>query len=223
MEDPHTAGRDAARLLDASALIIGCYLALLIVSRLFADPGIPLDERIMSPVILLVGTMVAVATAIWWSFTATTLPKIAVLGALMGWWAAAASVTRNEARYALETGSDFAGEPWRKSELLEWARTEGARYPLYTNWTAVVYFYLHRPARDVPMLIESRRLGEFVDTLRSRNGRVLSFAVPGIEYVTMDTLLQTRGLRVVAERRDGVVLAATGDDPRPARPRRAAP
>jgi len=131
--------------------------------------------------------------------------------------AAAASLTRNEARYALDTGSDFAGELWRKSELLQWARTEGARYPLYSNWTAVVYFYLHRPARDVPMLIESRRLGEFVDTLRVRNGRVIEFAVPGIEYATMDSLLHTRGLRVVAELRDGVVLAPVTDDARPAR------
>src|SRR6476469_8328470 len=49
----------ALRLLAASALLIVCYLALLIVSRLIADPGIPFDERILAPVIMLGMTIAA--------------------------------------------------------------------------------------------------------------------------------------------------------------------
>lgn len=208
----------AMRLLGAAALLIACYLAVLIVSRVVADPGIPFDERIFSPVILLATTMAAVGVALWWRSTPYELPKLAMAGALIGWWMAAASVTADEARYALESGSDFAGEEWRRSELLDWARTNGMHHPLYSNWTAVVYFYLHRPARDVPLLIESAQMAEFADTLRVRDGRVLEFRTPGVEYASIDSLRRVRGLRVVAERADGVVLAPAGIDARPALP-----
>jgi hypothetical protein len=122
-------------------------------------------------------------------------------------------------------GSDFAGEEWRRSGLLDWARADGASHPLYSNWPAVVYFYLRRPARDVPLLTESAQMAAFVDTLRVRDGRVLEFREPGLEYVTIDSLERVRGLRAVAEWPDGVVLAPASDAPvqaRPARPRPAA-
>jgi hypothetical protein len=178
-------------------------------------------------VILLVSTLGAVSIARWWTSTSSELPKIALVGALMGWWCAAASVTRDEARWALRMGSDFAGEEWRRSGLLDWARTEGARHPLYSNWVAVIYFYLHRPARDVPLRVESSRMAEFVDTLRKHDGRILEFRVPGPEYVTLDSLVKVPGLRVVETWPDGAVLAPAPVAPAPAtttpaRPRPAA-
>ena len=217
----------AARLVAAGVLLVACYLAVLTASRVFADPGIPFDERIFSPVILLVSMLAAVCIARWWTTTSSELAKIALVGALMGWWCAAASVTRDEARWALEMGSDFAGEDWRRSGLLDWARAEGARHPLYSNWVAVIYFYLHRPARDVPLRVESSRMAAFVDTLRKHDGRILEFRVPGPEYVTLDSLLKVPGLRVVQTWPDGAVLAPVPVAPAPApttpaRPRPAA-
>ena len=47
-------------------------------------------------------------------------------------------------------GSDFAGDQWHRSELLEWGRSHGRGHPLFSNWPVVAYFYLDRPARDVP-------------------------------------------------------------------------
>jgi hypothetical protein len=44
---------DALRLIAAATLLVACYLGLLVVSRLVADPGIPFDERILAPVIVL--------------------------------------------------------------------------------------------------------------------------------------------------------------------------
>jgi hypothetical protein len=38
----------------AAVLLAGCYLALVLASRLIADPGIPLDDRLMAPLLVLV-------------------------------------------------------------------------------------------------------------------------------------------------------------------------
>jgi hypothetical protein len=204
---------DALRLIAAAALLVACYLGLLVVSRLVADPGIPFDERILAPVIVLATTIAATGIALWWRSTRAELPRIALCGALLGWWCGAASATWIDASYVMTWGSDFAGDQWRRSELLDWARTEGRAHPLFTNWPVVSYFYLGRPARDVPRLDETHLLGAFADSLRARDGRVLAFDVPGVEYLPMDSLMKAPGLRVVARVRDGAVLAAT-----PARP-----
>lgn len=198
---------DGLRLLIATALLIASYAGVLLLSRIVADPGIPFDERILAPVMLLGATFAATGIAVWWRSTASELPKIAVVGALLGWWAAAGSHTRNEATWVFEHGSDFASDQWRHSDLIDWARTEGRAHPLHTNWPVMSYFYLRRPARDVPRLTEVARMREFVDSLRARDGRVLEFATPGIEYVSLDSLEKVPGLRVVARRGDGAVLA----------------
>jgi len=49
-------------------------------------------------------------------------------------------------------------------------------------------------------------MAEFVDSLRARDGRVLEFTWPGIEYVPIDSMVKVPGLRIVARRADGVVL-----------------
>jgi hypothetical protein len=195
------------RLLAAAALLVVSYLGVVLASRLVADPNIPFDERILAPVMLLGAVFAATGIALWWRTTTAELPKIAIVGALLGWWAAAGSHTRNEARWVFEHGSDFTNDQWRTSDLIDWARAEGAAHPLYTNWPVMSYFYLRRPARDVPRLEEAERLSEFVDSLRARGGRVLQFSWPGPEYLPLDSLLKAPGLRVVARRRDGVVLA----------------
>jgi hypothetical protein len=197
----------ALRLLAASALLIACYLALLIVSRLIADPGIPFDERILAPVIVLGTTIAATGIALWWRSTRAELPKIAVCGALLGWWFAAASVTWIDASYVMAWGSDFAGDQWHRSELLEWGRARGRGHALYSNWPVVPYFYLGRPARDVPRLNESAQLRKFADSVRVHDGLVLAFNAPGEEYVTVDSLAKVPGLRMIARLHDGAVFA----------------
>jgi hypothetical protein len=209
----------AARLLGAASLVVGCYLALVIVSRIVADPGIPFDERILAPVIVLMSTIVATGLGVWWLASAAVLPKIALLGMLFGWWCAAGTVTWAQAVRVRDYGSDFGSDDWRRSDLLEWARTEGARHPLYTNWVAAVYFHLRRPARDLPMLNEMRRVPEFARILAANDGRAIVFNVPGVEFLTVDSLRRAPELRVVAERTDGVVFAAARAPARPARPR----
>jgi hypothetical protein len=213
----------ALRLLAAAALLIACYLALLIASRLIADPGIPFDERILAPVIVLGTTITATGIALWWRSTRAELPKIALCGALLGWWFAAASVMWTDASYVMAWGSDFAGDQWHRSELLAWGRAHGREHPLYSNWPVVAYFYLRRPARDVPRLDETARLREFADSVRAHDGVVLAFDVPGMEYVTVDSLSKVRGLRMIARLHDGAVFASAPDAATPALPPTGAP
>jgi hypothetical protein len=200
---------DPRRLLAASAVLLVCYLGMILVSRLLADPRIPLDNRLLAPALLLVMTIVATTLALWWRAAHTDIARIAVCGALLGWLAASASVTAAADRYVRTWGSDFAGEQWRRSELLEWARTTGASVPLYSTWPAAVYFHLHRPARQVPLRDDAPGLAAFPDTLRARGGRVLLFDVADPEHASPSALLASPGLRVVARLQDGVVLAAT--------------
>jgi len=209
----------AIRSIGAASLLVLCYVALLVVSRVIADPGIPFDERILAPMIVLGTTIFATGLALLWNGSTSELPKIAVAGALLGWWCAAGSVTVDQARRVRDYGSDFGSDDWRRSDLIEWARTNGAGHPLYTNWVAAVYFHLRRPARDVPMLGEMKRVPDFARVLRANDGRVLLFNVPGVEYLTVDSLRRAPELRVVTERADGVVFAAASEPARPARPR----
>jgi hypothetical protein len=126
---------------------------------------------------------------------------------------------RRAARYALDEGADFAGDRWRRSPLLAWARTNGAGHPLYTNWPVAVYVYLQRPSHTLPPLGDRRALAAFADTIGARDGRVLAFDVAGVEYVTGETLAACCGLRVVARLEDGIVLAAEPPSSRGAKAR----
>ena len=197
----------AWRFLTAGSLLLACYLGIVGVSRLLADPDIPLDERILAPAVLLATTLAAAGVALWWRGTRLVIARIAVCGALLGWWFAAASATYGEARYALEWGSDFAGEQWRTSELLEWARHNDGT--LYSNWPAAVYFHLHRPARELPKDFDAATLNAFADTVRVRGGRVLLFNVAATEYAPTASLVKVPGLRTVARLSDGIVLSSS--------------
>jgi hypothetical protein len=206
------------RLFTAGALLLVCYLGIVGVSRLLADPDIPLDERILAPALVLLTTLTAAALALWWNGTRLIVARIAVCGALLGWWFAAASATYAEARYALEWGSDFAGEQWRHSELLDWARHD--RGTLYSNWPAAVYFHLHHPSRELPKDFDATTLKAFADTVRVRGGRVLLFDVPAIEYAPTALLVKAPGLQIVARLSDGVVLSSSRAAPRRSSPPR---
>ena len=192
-------------MLAATGLLMASYAGVLLASRLVADPNIPFDERILAPVMLLGTTAAATGIALWWRSTTSELPKVAMRGALLGWWAASGSHTRNEARWVFEHGSDFANDQWRHSDLIDWARTEGSAHPLYTNWPVMSYFYLRRPARDVPRLEETARMAEFVDSLRVRGGRILEFNWPGHRVRAPDSMVKAAGAahRGAARRRRG--------------------
>lgn len=203
------AGESTPRLLSAIALLVVCYLGLVGASRLLADPDIPLDERILAPVLLLLTTFVAVGLYYWWSGTRLIVARVVVGIALGVWWCGSFLATRDEVHYALAYGSDLAGMQWSESELLSWTHGEGRASTLWSNWPAAVYFHLHRPARELPKNkdMTPTTLAAFVDSVRKRDGRVLLFNTQDGEYPSNAVLRKLPGLRLLDSLRDGIVLS----------------
>jgi hypothetical protein len=203
----HTATRFTLRVIDASALLIGCYLALVLTSRVLADPLIPLDERLLAPALVLAMIILGITISVWWRRMHLVKTRRTIEVMLVMWWLAAAGATYNEAHYALTWGSDFAGKEWRTSELIAWAKEHAAHTPLYTNWPAAVYFYLHRNSHELPRRADEQTLAAFGDSIRARHGIVLLFGPTNGEYVPNDTMFDVPGLEMTKELKDGVILA----------------
>jgi hypothetical protein len=192
------------RALAASALLICCYCAVLIVSRLTADANIPFDERILAPLILLImiGTGVAVGGA-WRGWGLLLRGSLALLFA--AWLGMSALAVSDDVSWATSYGSDFAGEDWRSSELLRWVRTQGMSAPLYSNWPAAIYFHAQRPAWLLPDTRDVAVLRAFGDTLARRRAVIVAFDAPSPDCVPPDSVVAIAGLRTIARFSDGAV------------------
>jgi 4-amino-4-deoxy-L-arabinose transferase-like glycosyltransferase len=195
-------------LLGAAAMLAVCYVAVLLASRLLADPFIPFDNRMLAPLFVLVAVIVAVAMSAWWRDSRVSLRVACVVG-LLAWLGASLTVTTDEITWVVENGQDLDQQQWRTSPLLAWARSNAPHRPLYSNWAPAVYFHLHRSSHEIPR--DAEMLPAFVDTLRARDGVVLLFDVPSPDQVGADTLVSAPGLTRLARLADGTVLA-------PARP-----
>ena len=202
----------ALRLLAADAWIIASYLVVLGASRVFADPAIPFDERILSPFLMLATMLVFVAAYHGWNSSARLAWRIALVAAGLAWWTASSLVTFGRARDVRRMGYGYTEDRWEKSALIRWAAEHEQGRRLYTNRPAAPYLLLHRVTHDVPTPEEEARLDEFADTVRAHGGTILMFR-RRTRYVELDAIRRVRGLRPVLEHENGVVLVPA-DDPR---------
>ena len=194
--------------ITASLTIAACYVVVLVASRFVADPNIPFDNRILSPLFVLVAIIAAIAIREWWSKHG--LPaRVACAVLVLAWFAASLTVTQDEVSWAMENGQDFAQEQWSQSPLLEWAQTNAPHTPLYTNWPAAVYFHLHRTAHELPNDSTADLLRAFADTLRARHGVAIVFDQPSPDQIGVSALQRSSGLRQIARVTDGSVFAPT--------------
>ena len=200
-------GTPAASVLAAVATLAVSYVAILVASRLLADPGIPFDERILVPLFLLVAVGAAIAIPPWWR-TAGRFARGAAAVLLLAWFAAACRASEDDVAWILENGSDFAQAQWTASPLLAWARAHGGTRPLYSNWPAAIVFHLHRAAHEVPNDSTDAQLAAFADTVRARGGIILAFDQPSPDQIGVTALARAAGLRAVARVTDGTVFAA---------------
>jgi hypothetical protein len=200
-------------LIGAASLLALCYVAVLLASRLLADPFIPFDNRLLAPLFVLVAVIVAVAIRAWWRDSRVPL-RIVCAAAVLAWLGASFIVSIDEISWVLENGQDFDQQQWRGSPLLTWARSNAPHRALYSNWPPAVYFHLHRASHEIPDEGDADMLRAFVDTLRARDGVVLLFDVPSPDQVGADTLLNAPGLTRLARVADGTVLAPTGSSAR---------
>ena len=204
---PATSTSEQLALIVAASMLAVSYVLVLVAARLLADPGIPFDERLLSPLFLLVTIIIAVAASVAWRDSRRTLR---VLGAVvfLSWWLASYRATSDEVSYTLENGHDLTEIQWRTSPLLAWARANAPRRPLYSNWPSAVYLQLGRASHELPEQDDAATLHEFVDTLRARNGIVVAFDWQSPDQIGVEALRKAIGLHLIARFADGSVFAA---------------
>ncbi len=196
----------AARLLGACAVLAGSYLAVLLAARLFADGGIVFDDRLMAPLILLLSTGFAAAAANWWR-SAGRVPRAALSVLLLAWGIGSFVTSRARVNESMDVGLDFANDMWRGSSVLEWLRGDTSHGAVYSNWPALPYLYLGRPARGLPASASPAVLQAFRDTLAARGGGVIvAFTADNPAFVNIDSLASALRLRVLAHYTDGRVF-----------------
>jgi hypothetical protein len=194
----------------AAALLTVCYLSLVLAARLVADASIPLDDRIMAPlfVLLEVAVVVTVAPA-WRQWPAAGKALVAVLVAM--WWGAAIRVSVDSARYAMETGNDFAEDCWSASPLAAWVRANGAGHALYTNGTEALYFHAKRLSRELPDEVDPATVRALADTLARRHALVAQFDESCGALNASDSVIARLPLREIASMPTGRVLEIIPD------------
>ena len=156
-------------------LVALCYAGLVLASRLFADPGIPLDERLLSPLFLLAALGVATAVGLLWR---EARPALRASGALIlaVWLGASAWRTARWVRDARDGGWGYAGAEWRASALVQWLRTDGTRRPLFTNSPPDVWFANGRDSWKLPQTLDAAEVAAFGKVFRERGGALVGFA-----------------------------------------------
>jgi 4-amino-4-deoxy-L-arabinose transferase-like glycosyltransferase len=191
---------------NAAALLAACYVGLVLASRLIADPGIPLDDRLMAPLLVLLEVaMVLIVAPAWRRWPLPARAIVAVLVAL--WWGAALRVSGASARYAVHTGNDFAEDCWHDSPLVAWVRANGGGHELFTNVPEPLYFHAGRLSHEFPDEADAATVRAFADTLVRRRGLVIAFDETCGAVNKPDSLLARHLLRQVATMPTGRVLA----------------
>lgn len=196
-----------ATILGATSLLGASYLVVVLAARAFVGGTIPLDWRILAPLIVLMEIMAVAAIGYWWR--AYHLPLHATIAVVaLVWLAAAATATTNDAVYAVTEGSDFAGSSWRQSPLVAWVRDHGTGRPLYSNWPPALYFHAHRIARELPDSTDREDVAGFAEQLRRDHGYLVGFDEPSPDFISPSTLARELGLHQVVRTQDGAVWSA---------------
>ncbi|HEY8311957.1 MAG TPA: hypothetical protein VIG47_15440, partial [Gemmatimonadaceae bacterium] len=191
-------------ILAATSLLAACYVLVILGSRAFIGGTIPLDWRILVPLIVLMEIAVVTSIGYWWrAYHRPVHVTIVVLG--LAWFIAAATVTVNDAMYAVTEGSDFAGTSWRKSPLTAWVRDHARGRPVYSNWPPALYFHANRIARELPDSTDSGDVSGFAEQLRKDHGYVVGFDERSPDFIAPTTLARELNLRQVVRTADGTV------------------
>jgi hypothetical protein len=201
-----------ATILGATGLLAGCYILVILGSRAFIGGTIPLDWRILVPMIVLMEIAAVTSVGYWWrAYHRPVHLTIAALGLV--WFIAAATVTANDAMYAVTEGSDFAGTSWRQSPLTAWVRLHARGRPVYSNWPPALYFHAHRIARELPDSTDPEDVSGFAEQLRKDHGYVVGFDERSPDFIAPTTLARELNLRQVVRTADGAVWEADSAAP----------
>lgn len=197
------------RVIEAAVLLMACYAALVLFSRLFVDLTIPLDERLLSPFIVLAQVAVVTALGVAWRGWSRR-PRTAIALALSLWLFGSGRATVVAVRDALDGGWGYAGDEWRGSRLGAYLRADAGGAAIFSNNPATAYFLTGRPTRDVPETLDPDSVAAFGAVLSERNGVLVRFPFDLRSGAPPDSLAKRLGLIEMARFPDGAVWAPAG-------------
>jgi hypothetical protein len=205
------------RLNRATTIVALSYVLVVGASRLVADPGIPLDERILSPLLLVVALRIGVALAAFWrgSFGTRRGLVLLTIGITASWIWGSAEVSAGLVSDFRSDGGDLAARQWTASPLVVWAAHAPPSTRLYSNWPAAIWFHTSRASFELPSDLDPGTVQEFREKIEREHGALLAFNARAEDYASPDSLAALAGL-VAAERwPDGTVWRAPADVPGP--------
>jgi hypothetical protein len=203
-------GAPPRQLQRASLLLAACYAALVLFSRLFVDEGIPFDERLLSPFIMLVEVAAAAGLAATWSGWRPGA-RAAAAGVGVLWLAASGWATVRAVRDATDGGWGYASDEWRGSQLGQWLRTSAPRGPIYSNNSPAAYFLTDRPSRDLPDSLDPDSVRAFGRLLVTRGGVLVRFPFDFEPVAAPDSIAARLALPLLAAFPEGAVWGAPGE------------
>jgi hypothetical protein len=165
--------------LRRATLVLGvCYIGIVVGSRLFADPDIPFDWRMLSPLALLLETLLAAVVVAGWQrpapiARAVTTPALAL-------WLLASSWSLAQLTLRPHPEQD-PNSP--RARLTRWLQTEGSHYTLYSDDPTVIWNLAHRSSRLLPRAADPSTLRSFAAALAQKPSAVL-----GLQYRLMETV-----------------------------------
>jgi len=160
-----------ARLVGGGALYCLLHVGVVLAARMVADPAIPLDTRILAPVLVLVtlGVVIGITEVFQGAQPVTTVTLVLALGA---WGFTAATEVRAGVAIAQAQGRYFTDAGWVSDAVIWWLDNRSRPWPVvYSNEPALVKFHTGRAARTLPRVGES--ISAFADTLRQRPGPIV--------------------------------------------------
>lgn len=198
--------RDVPRarlLLRAMVLFSGCYLAVVVGSRMFADPRIPFDDRMLAPVLVFV-TVAFAASAVELARWGGHWGLIVLTVAVAAWSVPAFLQARGLVSLVNQRGMYFTFMGWTVDPVLRWVENESGAYDrIYTDDPALVYFQTGRHARALPLVGED--LEAFRGRFREAPAAVVILYPPQVGNLPDEDFVQLLGLRTVVRTRLGAV------------------
>jgi hypothetical protein len=201
----------ARRMIRTAGIVAVSYLGLVGASRLLADGHIPLDDRLLSPLMLLGTLVLGVLCAAFWSDARVDgVRRMLVVGVVASWCWGASEIGRWWWNIYTEDGGDFASREWALSPTLAPLDTIPAGVPLYTNWPAAIWFHTGRPSRFLPPGPDSLQAKRWGEQVTRSGGVVLVFQATGPDVLQQDVILRRSGLARIASYADGAIWGASG-------------
>jgi hypothetical protein len=161
-------------LLRAAALLVVTYLCVVIASRLGADPDIPFDWRILSPVMLTCELVAVVVFVRLWPSCKPTLRLATLFGASV-WMVASAHASWTHVTGMRAVGACYDAPQWQQSSLARWLRGAGNNYELYSNKPAAIWNISHRSSKLLPESDDPMTLRALSERLDARPSAIIDF------------------------------------------------